>query len=168
MANEAIAAETFVTLHDDVMIGLLQRVSEAHVAVDGERIAAIGRGLLVLVGIERGDSEREAGRLLERLLGYRVFADAQDKMNLSVTDIAGGLLLVPQFTLAADTHKGARPSFSSAAPPAEGQRLFDCLVSRARAAHATVETGRFGADMKVSLINDGPVTFWLQVTPQKA
>ena len=150
------------------MIGLLQRVAEARVVVGGERMAAIGRGLLVLVGVERGDSEREADRLLERLLGYRVFADAEGKMNLSVTDVGGGLLLVPQFTLAADTRKGARPSFSSAAPPEQGERRFHHLVTRARATHVIVETGRFGADMQVTLTNDGPVTFWLQVAPQSA
>ena len=147
------------------VIGLLQRVSSAAVNVGGECVGAIERGLLVLVGVERGDSEGEADRLLERLLGYRVFPDPGDKMNLSLRDVAGGLLLVPQFTLAADTHKGARPSFSSAANPAEGERLFEYIVRQARLAHAPVATGRFGADMKVSLTNDGPVTFWLQVAP---
>ena len=145
------------------MIGLLQRVSEASVAVDGETIGAIGQGLMVLVGVERGDSEVEADRLLERLLTYRVFADANDKMNLSLKDVQGGLLLVPQFTLAADTRKGARPSFSSAAVPEQGQRLFDYLVYQAQQHYPKVASGRFGADMQVSLINDGPVTFWLQV-----
>lgn len=147
------------------MIGLLQRVSRAEVVVDGVRIGAIDRGLLVLVGVEKGDSERAADRLLERLLGYRVFEDAEGKMNLSVQDVAGGLLLVPQFTLAADTNKGMRPSFSSAASPDQGRRLFDHLVERARSKYSRIETGRFGADMKVGLVNDGPVTFWLQVTP---
>lgn len=147
------------------MIGLLQRVSRAEVVVDGVRIGAIDRGLLVLVGVEKGDSERAADRLLERLLGYRVFEDAEGKMNLSVQDVAGGLLLVPQFTLAADTNKGMRPSFSSAASPDQGRRLFDYLVERARSKYSRIETGRFGADMKVGLVNDGPVTFWLQVTP---
>jgi D-tyrosyl-tRNA(Tyr) deacylase len=147
------------------MIGLLQRVTQAHVAVDGERIGAIGPGLLTLIGVERGDGQREADRLLARLLGYRVFPDADGKMNLSLADVEGGLLIVPQFTLAADTHKGARPSFSSAAAPQEGERLFGYFVARARASHATVQTGRFGADMQVSLTNDGPVTFWLQVKP---
>jgi D-tyrosyl-tRNA(Tyr) deacylase len=147
------------------MIGLLQRVSHAHVVVDGERIGEIGPGLLILVGVERGDGEREADRLLERLLGYRVFPDADGKMNLSLTDVEGGLLIVPQFTLAADTHKGARPSFSPAATPQEGERLFGYLVARARATHGAVQTGRFGADMKVSLTNDGPVTYWLQLKP---
>ena len=147
------------------MIGLLQRVSEARVEVDGESVGAIGPGLMVLVGVERGDGEREATRLLERLLGYRVFEDEAGRMNRSLADTGGGLLLVPQFTLPADTHKGTRPSFTPAAPPAEGERLFDFLVVRARDAHATVHTGRFGAHMRVALVNDGPVTFWLRVTP---
>ena len=145
------------------MIALLQRVSSAGVVVDGETVGAIERGLLVLVGVESGDTEAVADRLLERLLNYRVFSDADGKMNLSVRDIGGGVLLVPQFTLAADTRKGLRPSFSSAAPPAQGRMLFDYLLQRAQAAHAPVGQGRFGADMKVTLTNDGPVTFWLQV-----
>ena len=145
------------------MIGLLQRVTGARVVVGGETVGSIGRGLLVLVGVERGDGEAQADRLLERLLGYRVFPDAEDKMNLSVTDIGGGVLLVPQFTLPADTRKGMRPSFTPAAAPEEGRRLFEYLVARARAQHADVATGCFGADMQVSLTNDGPVTFWLQV-----
>ena len=144
------------------MIGLLQRVSEARVVVAGETVGAIERGLLVLVGVQRGDDEARAERLLERLLGYRVFPDAQDRMNLSLRAIDGGLLLVPQFTLAADTKKGTRASFTSAAPPDEGERLFDHLVECARAAHPRVATGRFGADMQVGLTNDGPVTFWLE------
>jgi D-tyrosyl-tRNA(Tyr) deacylase len=147
------------------VIGLLQRVSEAAVSVAGARIAAIGTGLLVLVAVERGDSEAEADRLLERLLGYRVFPDGEARMNLDLRTIRGGLLLVPQFTLAADTRKGMRASFTPAAAPAEGGRLFDHLVARARAAHTPVECGRFGADMQVSLTNDGPVTFWLRVDP---
>jgi len=147
------------------MIGLLQRVSEAAVRVDGEVVGEIGRGLLVLLGVERGDSERQAERLLQRLLGYRVFPDDKDKMNLSLQDIRGGLLLVPQFTLPADTHKGTRPSFTPAAPPAEGERLFNYFVAQAREAYPAVGTGRFGADMQVALTNDGPVTFWLQVAP---
>lgn len=144
------------------MIGLLQRVSAARVEVDGETVGAIEAGLLVLVGVERGDSEAQADRLLERLLGYRVFADADGKMNLSVREIGGGLLLVPQFTLAADTRKGMRPSFTPAAPPAEGERLFGYLLAQARRQHAPVASGRFGAHMQVSLTNDGPVTFWLR------
>lgn len=147
------------------MIALIQRVSEAKVVVDGEATGAIGAGILALIGVEKGDTESEAKRLLERMLGYRIFADTEGKMNRSVVDEAGGLLLVPQFTLAADTNKGTRPSFSSAAPPAEGKKLFDYFVELARTLHSPVETGRFGADMKVSLLNDGPVTFWLQVKP---
>ena len=145
------------------MIGLLQRVTEASVRVDGKVIGQISRGLLVLIGIEKDDTETQADRLLGRLLGYRVFPDDEDKMNLSVTDISGGLLLVPQFTLAADTKKGMRPSFSSAASPENGLQLFNYLAARAKSAHVNVEKGLFGADMQVSLINDGPVTFWLQV-----
>lgn len=144
------------------MIGLLQRVTEARVTVDAETVGAITRGLLVLIGVERDDGEAQADRLLERLLGYRVFPDAEDKMNLSVSDIGGGLLLVPQFTLPADTRKGMRPSFTPAAAPEQGERLFDYLVARARAQYPSVATGRFGANMQVSLTNDGPVTFWLQ------
>lgn len=147
------------------MIGLLQRVSEASVRVDGEVVGEIGRGLLVLVGVERSDGEAQADRLLQRLLGYRVFPDGDDKMNLSVRDISGGLLLVPQFTLPADTRKGTRPSFTPAAPPQEGERLFTYLLEQAVAKHPGVAAGRFGADMQVALVNDGPVTFWLQVSP---
>jgi D-tyrosyl-tRNA(Tyr) deacylase len=144
------------------MIGLIQRVSGACVRVDGQTVGQIGRGLLVFVGVQRGDDETRADKLLHRLLGYRVFPDAQDRMNLSVGDVGGGVLLVSQFTLAADTRKGRRPSFSSAATPAEGERLFAYLVEQARAAHPEVATGRFGADMQVELVNDGPVTFWLE------
>ncbi len=147
------------------MIALLQRVTRASVVVGGQQIGAIGPGLMVLVCAERGDTERQADLLLTKLLGYRVFADEAGKMNRSVTDVAGGLLLVPQFTLAADTKSGTRPSFTPAAAPADGQRLFDHVVRQAKARHATVETGQFGADMQVSLTNDGPVTFWLQVDP---
>jgi D-tyrosyl-tRNA(Tyr) deacylase len=147
------------------VIGLLQRVSEASVRIAGERVAVIGPGLLVLVAVERGDTEMQAERLLERLLGYRVFPDGEARMNLDLRATRGGLLLVPQFTLAADTRKGTRPSFTPAAPPAEGERLFGHLVTRAREAHSPVECGRFGADMQVSLTNDGPVTFWLRVDP---
>ena len=148
------------------MIGLLQRVSEAHVDVDGRTIGAIGPGLMVLVCAERGDTVAEAERLLERLLAYRVFADSAGKMNLSLRDVAGGLLLVPQFTLAADTAKGTRPSFTPAAPPEVGRRLFDHMLAPARRAHSPVVAGEFGAIMKVSLTNDGPVTLWLQVHPR--
>ena len=145
------------------MIGLLQRVTEARVEVGNDRVGDIGAGLLTLIGVERGDSEAEAERLLERLLGYRVFADTDGKMNLSLRDVGGGLLLVPQFTLAADTQKGLRPSFTPAAPPAEGERLFAYLLNQAIQRHAPVASGRFGAHMRVSLVNDGPVTFWLRV-----
>ncbi len=148
------------------MIGLLQRVSSAHVAVDGATIAAIDRGLLVFVGVQKGDSELEARRLLERLLGYRVFPDGDGRMNLNLSQAGGGLLLVPQFTLAADTCRGMRPSFTPAARPDDGQRLFDFLVMQARQLHSPVGNGRFGADMQVMLVNDGPVTFWLEVNPQ--
>jgi len=147
------------------MIGLLQRVSRASVEVGGRQVASIGRGLLVLVGVQPADTEAEADQLLARLLDYRVFPDANDRMNLSLRDIDGGLLLVPQFTLAADTSRGRRPSFTSAAPPALGARLFDYLVTRARAQRADVGSGVFGADMQVALVNDGPVTFWLEIPP---
>lgn len=145
-----------------VMIGLLQRVSAAQVEVGGEQVGAIGTGLLVLIAVQRGDDESRAERLLERLLSYRVFSDATGRMNLSLRDTGGGLLLVPQFTLAADTHKGTRASFTPAATPEEGRRLFAWLLSRAEAAHPRVAAGRFGADMRVSLVNEGPVTFWLE------
>lgn len=145
------------------MIALLQRVSQAWVEVADERIAAIGPGLLVLLGVEQCDGESEARRLLERVLGYRVFADREGRMNLSLPATGGGLLLVPQFTLAADTHKGRRPSFTGAAPPERGRQLFECFAAEAEARYAGVQRGRFGADMQVGLVNDGPVTFWLQV-----
>lgn len=147
------------------MIGLLQRVSEAAVRVDGATVGAIGPGLLVLLCAEKGDTEREADLLLTKMLGYRVFSDEAGKMNRSLVDVNGGLLLVPQFTLAADTKSGTRPSFTPAAAPEDGQRLFDHVVRQARTRHGQVKTGVFGADMKVSLINDGPVTFWLRVDP---
>jgi D-tyrosyl-tRNA(Tyr) deacylase len=148
------------------MIALLQRVSRAQVAVDGDVVGAVGAGLMVLLCAERQDTENEADALLSKLLGYRVFADEAGKMNRSVTDVAGGLLLVPQFTLAADTQSGTRPSFTPAATPEDGRRLFDYFVACARQRHSSVATGRFGAHMEVSLTNDGPVTFWLQVKPQ--
>jgi D-tyrosyl-tRNA(Tyr) deacylase len=144
------------------MIGLLQRVAEARVDVDAGRVASIGAGLLVLVGVRPTDDEASAQRLLDRLLQYRVFADESGKMNLSLGQIQGDLLLVPQFTLAAETNKGLRPGFSTAAPPGQGRQLFDALVQAARARHGRVETGVFGAHMRVSLTNDGPVTFWLE------
>jgi len=149
------------------MIGLLQRVSQAGVSVDGAAVGAIGPGLMVLVCAEKGDTEREADALLAKLLGYRVFSDEAGKMNRSVADVGGGLLLVPQFTLAADTRSGTRPSFSPAAAPEDGRRLFDHFVRQARERHSVVETGRFGADMQVTLVNDGPVTFWLRIDPPK-
>lgn len=145
------------------MIGLLQRVSRASVEVGGRQVASIGRGLLVLVGVQPADTEAQADQLLARLLDYRVFPDANQRMNLSLRDVHGGLLLVPQFTLAADTSRGRRPSFTSAAPPALGARLFDYLVTRARTQHGEVGSGVFGADMQVALVNDGPVTFWLEI-----
>jgi D-tyrosyl-tRNA(Tyr) deacylase len=144
------------------VIGLLQRVGAAQVHVDGELVGAIETGLLVLVGVQQGDDEARAQRLLERLLGYRVFPDQSGRMNRSLLDIGGGLLLVPQFTLAADTRKGTRASFTSAAAPEIGKQLFDLLLERARECHAPVASGRFGAEMQVSLTNDGPVTFWLE------
>jgi D-tyrosyl-tRNA(Tyr) deacylase len=145
------------------LIGLLQRVINASVEVGGAEIARIGAGLLVLVGIERGDDETVAERLLERLLSYRVFADAEGRMNLSVTDSGGALLLVPQFTLAADTAKGLRPGFSRAAPPADAEHLFGYMAKRAEIRLPGAQSGRFGAHMRVSLTNDGPVTFWIRV-----
>jgi D-tyrosyl-tRNA(Tyr) deacylase len=147
------------------MIGLLQRVTSASVQIAGEDVATIGTGLLVLVGVEKGDTEQQADRLAERLLNYRVFPDANEKMNLCISDIAGELLLVPQFTLAADTSRGNRPGFSTAAEPPVGAALFDYLVSAIRRQHPAVQTGRFGADMQVSLCNNGPVTFLLRVEP---
>lgn len=141
---------------------LLQRVREARVAVDGETLGAIGRGLLVLAGVEKGDTPATMAALARRVLGYRVFADNEGRMNRSVTDIGGELLVVSQFTLAADTRKGARPSFSSAAPPDEGQALYEHFVGCLREGGLTLATGRFGADMQVFLVNDGPVTFLLE------
>jgi D-tyrosyl-tRNA(Tyr) deacylase len=149
------------------VIGLLQRVREARVEVGGEVIGSIGQGLLVLIGVERHDTETQAERLLQRLLAYRVFNDSENKMNLDVRAIGGGLLLVPQFTLPADTRKGNRPGFSPAASPDEGERLFEYMLAQAHSQHTPVASGRFGADMQVSLTNDGPVTFWLQVTANR-
>ena len=145
------------------MIALIQRVREAHVDVDGQTVGRIGPGLLALVAVQPHDGEAQTQRMVERLLGYRVFADAEGKMNLSLTDTGGGLLLVSQFTLAADTDKGMRPSFTSAAAPEAGRRWFERLVELARARHAPVEIGQFGAHMEVALINVGPVTFRLEV-----
>jgi D-tyrosyl-tRNA(Tyr) deacylase len=144
------------------MLALIQRVSTAHVEVAGEIIGRIGPGLLALVAVQPGDGEAQTQRLLDRLLGYRIFADQAGKMNRSLVQTAGGLLLVSQFTLAADTKQGMRPGFSSAATPAEGEHWFNRLVELAKIQHSPVEIGRFGAHMKVSLVNDGPVTFWLE------
>ncbi len=144
------------------MISLIQRVSQASVDIDGETVGAIGPGLLALVAVQPDDGEPQARRLLERLLGYRVFADEAGRMNRSLADTGGGLLLVPQFTLAADTRKGMRPGFDRAASPDHGRRLFEFLLALARDAHPGVESGRFGAHMEVNLTNDGPVTFWLE------
>jgi D-tyrosyl-tRNA(Tyr) deacylase len=147
------------------VIALIQRVSEAAVRVDGEVVGAIGAGLLALVCAERGDTPAQAERLLDKLLAYRVFADEAGKMNKSLKDVGGELLVVSQFTLAADTNSGTRPSFTPAADPATGRALYEHFVDRARSLHPVVATGRFGADMKVALVNDGPVTFWLRVPP---
>ena len=150
------------------MIALVQRVTSASVEVAGETIGAIGPGILALIGVERGDGEAQAARLAERVAGYRIFTDAAGRMNLSLKDTGGALLAVPQFTLVAGTNSGTRPSFSSGAAPEDGQRFFSAFVSHAAKILADVQTGRFGADMQVSLVNDGPVTFWLQVAPQAA
>ncbi|MFZ3183291.1 MAG: D-aminoacyl-tRNA deacylase [Pseudomonas sp.] len=144
------------------MKALLQRVSQARVEVAGQVVGAIEQGLLVLVGVEPQDNRASADKLLQKLLNYRVFSDAAGKMNLSLRDVGGGLLLVSQFTLVADTNSGLRPSFSSAAPPELGAQLFDYLLSQAQLAHPVVACGEFGADMQVHLVNDGPVTFLLQ------
>ena len=148
------------------MIALLQRVSGANVCVAGVSIAAIGAGVVVLIGVERGDTQAEAHLLADRVLGYRLFADSEGRMNLSLKEVGGHLLAVPQFTLAADTTSGLRASFSSAAGPEEAERLFDTFVARTRELQPRVATGRFGAEMQLSLVNDGPVTFWLQVAPK--
>jgi D-tyrosyl-tRNA(Tyr) deacylase len=150
------------------VIALIQRVEQASVSVDGQIVSRIGPGLVALIGVERGDGEAQAQRLAERVLGYRVFTDGLGKMNLALSDIAGELLAVPQFTLAADTRGGARPGFSAAAAPGEGERLFERFVAHARMKSERVQTGRFGAHMKVTLVNDGPVTFWLQAAPVHA
>jgi D-tyrosyl-tRNA(Tyr) deacylase len=147
------------------MIGLLQRVNTASVTVDGAVVGAIGRGMLLLLGVQRGDTDREADRLLERVTTYRIFDDGDGRMNVSLLDCGGELLVVSQFTLAAETRKGTRPGFSTAATPAEGERLYEHFVSAARQRVRSVATGRFGARMQVSLTNDGPVTFWLEVAP---
>ncbi|MGR9114487.1 MAG: D-aminoacyl-tRNA deacylase [Gammaproteobacteria bacterium] len=146
------------------MITIIQRVTMAKVTVNNQDIGQIERGILALVAVEKDDTEKDAERLLERILNYRIFADTEDRMNLSLKDIGGGLLLVPQFTLAADTRKGNRPSFTSAAPPEHGHRLFEYLQQTALTEYPGVQFGRFGADMQVALINDGPVTFTLRTT----
>lgn len=147
------------------MIALLQRVAEAAVHVNGEEISRIGRGVLALVAVQRGDGEAQADRLLQRLLAYRIFPDEEGRMNLDVRQAGGELMLVPQFTLAADTNKGNRPSFATAAQPEAGERLFDYLLGEARRQFPTTAAGKFGAEMQVSLVNDGPVTFWIEVRP---
>ena len=149
------------------MIALIQRVSGAEVRVAGDAVGVIGAGILALIGVERGDTELEALQLAERVASYRIFPDTQGKMNLSLKDLRGELLAVPQFTLAADTNSGARPSFSSAASPDAAERLFNRFVEKSAESLPRVATGRFGASMQVSLVNDGPVTFWLRVSPKK-
>jgi D-tyrosyl-tRNA(Tyr) deacylase len=148
------------------MIALIQRVTGAAVTVDARTVGEIGPGILALIGVERGDAPAQGERLLERVLDYRIFEDDAGRMNRSLADLGGGLLLVPQFTLAADTHKGTRPGFSTAAAPEVARGLFDRFVARARERHHPVACGEFGAHMRVSLVNDGPVTFWLQVSPE--
>jgi D-tyrosyl-tRNA(Tyr) deacylase len=143
------------------VIALIQRVTSAEVVIAGETVGRIGAGMLALIGVQKEDGERNAERIVERMLGYRIFQDAEDRMNLSLRDVSGGLLLVPQFTLAADTRKGTRAGFSTAAAPARAEQLFLEVVRLARARHDIVETGRFGAEMSVALVNHGPVTFWL-------
>jgi D-aminoacyl-tRNA deacylase len=149
------------------VIALVQRVTSASVAVGEETIGSIGPGILALIGVERGDGDPEAQRLAEKVAGYRIFSDAAGKMNLSLKDTGGALLAVPQFTLVADTNSGTRPSFSSGASPQEGERFFRSFLSHAEKLLGAIQSGRFGADMKVSLVNDGPVTFWLQVPPEE-
>lgn len=146
------------------MIALLQRVTEAAVHVNGQEVAAINKGIMALVAVQRGDTSIQADRLLERVLAYRIFPDDEGKMNLDVRQAGGSLLLVPQFTLAANTNQGNRPGFASAAAPEEGKRLFDYIVNRSNEIHGPTGAGIFGADMKVSLVNDGPVTFWIEVS----
>ncbi len=150
------------------MIGLMQRVTRAEVRAGGVVLGSIGCGLVVLIGVERGDGEAQAERLLERLLSYRVFADAEGRMERSLCEVDGSLLLVPQFTLVADTRKGARPSFTSAAAPGTGRLLFEYLLRRAAERHPHTASGSFGKDMRLELVNDGPVTFWLRSRPPEA
>jgi len=148
------------------VIGLIQRAASASVVVADDTVGAIGRGLVVLLGVQRGDGNAQADRLLERIIGYRIFDDEEGRMNRSLLEIGGALLVVSQFTLAADTRKGTRPGFSTAAAPADAEVLYDYFVAEARRRITQVETGRFGAAMQVSLTNDGPVTFWLQAPPE--
>jgi D-tyrosyl-tRNA(Tyr) deacylase len=148
------------------VIALIQRVTTASVAVGGASIASIDAGILALIGVERRDGEAEAQRLAERVIGYRIFTDAAGKMNRSLKDTGGGLLAVPQFTLVADTNSGTRPSFSTGALPQDGDRLFQAFLAHAEKMLGKIQSGRFGADMKVSLVNDGPVTFWLRAPPR--
>ena len=145
------------------MIALIQRVTQATVTVNNQKIGSINQGILALIGIEKNDTDQKANKLIKKLLGYRIFADHNGYMNLNITQVNGGLLLVPQFTLAADTNSGLRPSFSEAAPPDFAHKIFKNLTSKTKAQYNNIETGQFGANMQVSLINDGPVTFWLQV-----
>ncbi len=147
------------------MIALIQRVTEASVTIDGTTVAAIDQGIMALIGVQQGDTQQQSKRLAERLLGYRIFSDKDDKMNLNVCQIEGSVLLVPQFTLAADTSSGMRPSFSSAAPPEKGVELFNHFVEQCQQRYQAIRTGEFGADMDVRHCNQGPVTFWLQVEP---
>ena len=147
------------------MLGLIQRVSSASVVIDYETVGEIDQGILLLLGVQKHDAMGSADKLLRKVLNYRMFSDPEGKMNLSLIDINGGLLIVSQFTLAADTKKGLRPSFSSAAPPEQAENLYNHFVNQATEQHLKVQNGRFGADMQVSLVNDGPVTFWLEVTP---
>lgn len=149
------------------MIALIQRVLHAQVEVDAQTVGAIEHGLLALIGVQRDDGRASCDRLLERVLGYRVFADTEGRMNLNLRDVRGGLLLVSQFTLAADTRTGTRAGFTTAAPPDTARALFEYLLEQARARHSPVATGQFGAHMRVSLVNDGPVTFWLEAAPQR-
>ncbi|MBI1943445.1 MAG: D-tyrosyl-tRNA(Tyr) deacylase [Betaproteobacteria bacterium] len=149
------------------MIALIQRVAEARVEIGGQTVGAIGRGILALIGVERGDAEAEAERLAERVLGYRIFPDAAGKMNLSLLDLKGEILAVPQFTLVADTKSGTRAGFSRGASPEQGEQMFGRFVFHLEKGVSGVKTGRFGAEMKVSLVNDGPVTFWLEASPAK-
>ena len=144
------------------MIALIQRVSSASVTVKHKNIGQISTGILALIGVQKQDNEHKADKLLKKILNYRIFADEQQRMNLSLLDIQGGLLLVPQFTLAADTAKGLRPGFSTAALPDDGKRLFDYLLQQAQSQYKSVSCGLFGADMQVSLVNEGPATFWLE------